>query len=109
VSLLSAVRSGFSRRWRSWKLLNTKGSTSNLGAVRESVFPPAPGWPPWSAMGNATYETRSAGGYGDEIIVSAEAVEAVAKADALVFGSLASRSPYNLEQFGSSSCTEGPR
>jgi fructokinase len=49
------------------------------------------------AMGNATYELVQPVAW-DEIIVSAEAVEAVAKAGAFIFGSLASRSPYNLEQ-----------
>jgi fructokinase len=49
------------------------------------------------AMGNATYELVQPVAW-DEIIVSAEAVNAVAKAGAFIFGSLASRSPYNLEQ-----------
>jgi fructokinase len=49
------------------------------------------------AFGNATYELVQPVAW-DEIIVSAEAVDAVAKAGAFVFGSLASRSPYNLEQ-----------
>jgi fructokinase len=49
------------------------------------------------AMGNATYELVRPVAW-DEIIVSAEAVEAVRKAGAFIFGSLASRSPYNLEQ-----------
>ena len=48
-------------------------------------------------MGNATYEIVQPVAW-DEIIVSAEAVDAVAKAGAFIFGSLASRSPYNLEQ-----------
>src|SRR3984957_1355000 len=49
------------------------------------------------AMGNATYEVVQPVAW-DEIIVSAEALAAVAKAGAFIFGSLASRSPYNLEQ-----------
>jgi fructokinase len=59
------------------------------------------------AMGNATYELVQPVAW-DEIIVSAEAVEAVAKADALSFGSLASRSPYNLEQLDRLLALEGP-
>jgi fructokinase len=49
------------------------------------------------AMGNATYEIVQPVAW-DEIVVSAEALAAVAKAGAFIFGSLASRSPYNLEQ-----------
>jgi fructokinase len=49
------------------------------------------------ALGNATYKLVQPVAW-DEIIVSAEAVAAVAKAGAFIFGSLASRSPYNLEQ-----------
>jgi fructokinase len=49
------------------------------------------------AMGNATYEVVQPVAW-DEIIVSAEALAAAAKAGAFIFGSLASRSPYNLEQ-----------
>ena len=49
------------------------------------------------AMGNATYELVQPVAW-DEIIVSAKALEAVAKAGAFIFGSLATRSPYNLEQ-----------
>src|ERR1700730_5456969 len=48
------------------------------------------------AMGNATYELVQPVAW-DEIIVSAKAVEAVTKADALIFGSLASRLPHKLE------------
>ena len=59
------------------------------------------------AMGNATYELVQPVAW-DEIIVSAEAVEAVAKADALIFGSLASRSPYNLEQLDRLLALKGP-
>ena len=42
------------------------------------------------AMGNATYEVVQPVAW-DEIIVSAEALAAVAKAGAFIFGSLASR------------------
>jgi fructokinase len=49
------------------------------------------------ALGNATYEVVQPVAW-DEIIVSTEAVDAVAKAGAFIFGSLASRSRYNLEQ-----------
>jgi fructokinase len=49
------------------------------------------------ALGNATYEIVQPVAW-DEIIVSAEAVAAVAKAGAFIFGSLASRSPFNLGQ-----------
>jgi len=59
------------------------------------------------AMGNATYELVQPVAW-DEIVVSAEAVEAVAKADALIFGSLASRSPYNLEQLDRLLALKGP-
>ena len=51
-------------------------------------------------MGNATYEIVQPVAW-DEITVSAEAVEAVAKASAFIFGSLASRSPYNRKQLES--------
>ena len=59
------------------------------------------------AMGNATYELVQPVAW-DEIIVSAKAVEAVTKADALIFGSLASRSPYNLEQLDRLLALKGP-
>jgi fructokinase len=49
------------------------------------------------AAGNATYEIVQPVAW-DEIAVSAGAVEAVTKAGAFIFGSLASRSPHNLEQ-----------
>jgi fructokinase len=49
------------------------------------------------AAGNATYEIVQPVA-GDEIIISAGAIEAVAKAGAFIFGSLASRSSHNLEQ-----------
>ena len=59
------------------------------------------------AMGNATYELVQPVAW-DEIIVSAEALEAVAKAGAFIFGSLASRSPYNLEQLDRLLGLKGP-
>jgi fructokinase len=49
------------------------------------------------ANGNATYELVQPAAW-DEIRVPAEALEAVSKARALIYGSLAGRSPYNLEQ-----------
>ncbi len=57
-------------------------------------------------MGNATYELVQPVAW-DEITVSAEAVVAVAKASAFIFGSLAGRSPYNREQVGTASCAQG--
>ena len=59
------------------------------------------------AMGNATYEFVQPVAW-DEVIVSAEALEAVAKAGAFIFGSLASRSPYNLEQVDRLLAVKGP-
>ena len=59
------------------------------------------------AMGNATYELVQPVAW-DEIIVSAESLEAVAKADAFIFGSLATRSPYNLEQLDRLLSLKGP-
>jgi fructokinase len=59
------------------------------------------------ASGNATYEIVQPVAW-DEIIVSAEALEAVSKAGALVFGSLASRSPHNLEQLDHLLAVAGP-
>lgn len=47
--------------------------------------------------GNATYELVQPAAW-DEITVSNEAVEAVSKARALVYGSLSCRSPYNRDQ-----------
>ena len=47
--------------------------------------------------GNGTYELVRPATW-DEIRVPAEALEAVAKARAFIYGSLAGRSPYNLEQ-----------
>jgi fructokinase len=59
------------------------------------------------AMGNATYELVQPVAW-DEIIVSPTALAAVAKAGAFIFGSLASRSPYNLEQLDHLLSIEGP-
>jgi fructokinase len=59
------------------------------------------------ALGNATYELVQPTAW-DEIIVSAEALEAVAKAGAFIFGSLATRSPYNLEQLDRLLAVKGP-
>jgi len=59
------------------------------------------------AMGNATYELVQPVAW-DEIIVSPEALEAVGKASAFIFGSLASRSPYNLEQLDGLLGVKGP-
>ena len=59
------------------------------------------------ARGNATYELVQPVAW-DEIIVSEDAFAAVAKAGAFIFGSLAGRSPYNLQQIeiGRASCRE---
>ena len=57
--------------------------------------------------GNATYELVRPAAW-DEITVSAEALEAVSKARALTFGSLAGRSPYNLEQLDRLLAVNGP-
>jgi fructokinase len=59
------------------------------------------------AMGNATYELVQPVAW-DEIIVSAEALESVAKAGAFIFGSLATRSPYNLDQLDRLLTVKGP-
>jgi fructokinase len=59
------------------------------------------------AAGNATYELVSPVAW-DEITVSAAALEAVSKSDAFIFGSLASRSLYNLEQLGHLLALKGP-
>ena len=59
------------------------------------------------AMGNATYKLVQPVAW-DEIVVSAEALAAVAKAGAFIFGSLASRSPYNLEQLAHLLAIKGP-
>jgi fructokinase len=57
--------------------------------------------------GNATYELVQPAAW-DEIKVSAKALTAVAKARALTFGSLAGRSPYNLEQLDRLLDVKGP-
>lgn len=57
--------------------------------------------------GNATYELVQPAAW-DEIEVSAKAIEAVSKARALTFGSLAGRSPYNLEQLDRLLDVKGP-
>ena len=57
--------------------------------------------------GNATYELVQPAAW-DEITVSAKALEAVSKARALTFGSLAGRSPYNLEQLDRLLEVKGP-
>jgi fructokinase len=59
------------------------------------------------ASGNATYELVQPAAW-DEIKVPAEALEAVSKARALIYGSLAGRSPYNLEQLGGLLGVKGP-
>jgi fructokinase len=59
------------------------------------------------AMGNATYELVQPVAW-DEVTFSPEALEAVAKAGAFIFGSLATRSPYNLEQLDRLLALEGP-
>ena len=57
--------------------------------------------------GNATYELVQPAAW-DEIKVSAKALTAVANARALTFGSLAGRSPYNLEQLNRLLAVNGP-
>jgi fructokinase len=57
--------------------------------------------------GNATYEIVQPVAW-DEIHVPAEALEAVAKSRALIFGSLAGRSRFNLEQLDHLLRLEGP-
>ena len=59
------------------------------------------------AMGNATYELVQPVAW-DEIIISPEALEAVAKSGAFIFGSLATRSPYNLLQLDRLLAVKGP-
>ena len=59
------------------------------------------------ASGNATYELVKPVAW-DEIIVSANVLAPVAQAGAFVFGSLASRSPYNLEQLDHLLAVKGP-
>lgn len=57
--------------------------------------------------GNASYELVQPAAW-DEIKVSAKALEALGKARALTFGSLAGRSPYNLEQLDRLLAVDGP-
>lgn len=57
--------------------------------------------------GNASYELVQPAAW-DEIRVSAEALEAVSKARAFIYGSLAGRSPYNLEQLDHLLEVKGP-
>src|SRR3954447_13032983 len=57
--------------------------------------------------GNATYELVQPVAW-DEIKISAKALTAVAQARALTFGSLAGRSPYNLEQLNRLLKVNGP-
>ncbi|MBV8899298.1 MAG: carbohydrate kinase [Verrucomicrobia bacterium] len=59
------------------------------------------------ALGNATYDIVQPVAW-DEITVSDAALQAVSQAGALIFGSLASRSPYNLEQLGRLLAVKGP-
>lgn len=58
-------------------------------------------------LGNATYELVQPAAW-DEITLSPDALVAVAKADAFVFGSLATRSPYNVEQLDRLLALKGP-
>ena len=59
------------------------------------------------AKGNATYELVQPAAW-DEIRVPADALEAVSKSRALIYGSLAGRSPYNLEQLARLLEVQGP-
>ncbi len=59
------------------------------------------------ANGNATYELVQPVAW-DEIRVLPETLEAVAQARALIFGSLACRSPYNLDQLNRLLAVQGP-
>ncbi len=59
------------------------------------------------ANSNATYELVQPAAW-DEIRVPAQALEAVAKARALIYGSLAGRSPYNLDQLNHLAAVKGP-
>ena len=58
-------------------------------------------------MGNATYELVEPVAW-DEIRVPAAALAAVEDSRAFIFGSLAGRSPYNLEQLGHLLALKGP-
>lgn len=57
--------------------------------------------------GNATYELVQPAAW-DEIRVPDEALEAVSKSRALIYGSLAGRSPYNLDQLAKLLEVQGP-
>ncbi|MEA3188409.1 MAG: fructokinase [Chthoniobacter sp.] len=59
------------------------------------------------ANSNATYELVQPAAW-DEVKVSAKALEAVTKARAFIFGSLASRSSYNLDQLDHLLALKGP-
>jgi fructokinase len=59
------------------------------------------------ANGNATYELVQPVAW-DEIKVLPETLEAVAQSRALIFGSLAGRSPYNLDQVNRLLTIDGP-
>jgi len=59
------------------------------------------------AIGNATYELVQPAAW-DEIRVPAKVLTAVGKSRAFTFGSLAGRSPYNLEQLDRLLAVEGP-
>jgi fructokinase len=59
------------------------------------------------ALGNATYELVQPAAW-DEIAVSAEALEGMAKAGALIFGSLATRYPSNRAQLDRLLALKGP-
>jgi fructokinase len=59
------------------------------------------------ANGNATYELVQPAAW-DEIRVPTEALEAVSKSRALIYGSLAGRSPYNLDQLARLLEVKGP-
>ena len=60
------------------------------------------------ANGNATYDLVQPAAW-DEITVSDDALAAVAHADALTFGSLAGRSPYNRQQLDRLLSVRGPQ
>ena len=92
---------------RSWKLPNTKGSTSEFVGRARIGLPTGTVIATVDALGNATYELVQPVAW-DEIIVSTEALESVGKAGAFIFGSLASRSPYNLEQLDRLLEVKGP-
>jgi fructokinase len=58
-------------------------------------------------MGNATYKLVQPVEW-DEITFPEEALEAVSKASAFIFGSVATRSPWNLEQLDRLLALQGP-